>query len=79
MEAMQDTGSSEKVEGTNVYNRAGETLGTIHALMIDKSSGHVAYAIMSFGGFLGMGNQFHPLPSFLATKSTTSISISPTT
>jgi hypothetical protein len=30
--------------------------------MIDKPSGKVAYAIMSFGGFLGMGNQYHPLP-----------------
>jgi PRC-barrel domain len=65
MESVQETGnliSSEKVEGTNVYNRAGETLGSIHDLMIDKISGHVAYAIMSFGGFLGMGNQYHPLP-----------------
>ena len=31
-------------------------------VMIDKPSGKVAYAIMSFGGFLGMGNQYHPLP-----------------
>ena len=37
-------------------------LGSIHELMIDKTSGHVAYAIMLFGGFLGMGNQYHPLP-----------------
>ena len=65
MEAMQETGnliSSEKVEGTNVYNAVGDTLGSIHALMIDKTSGHVVYAIMSFGGFLGMGNHYHPLP-----------------
>ena len=65
MEAVQETGnliSSEKVEGTNVYNRTGDTLGSIHDLMIDKTSGHVVYAIMSFGGFLGMGNQYHPLP-----------------
>jgi hypothetical protein len=65
MEAVQETGSliaSDKVQGTNVYNTAGESLGSIHDLMIDKKSGKVAYAIMSFGGFLGMGNQFHPLP-----------------
>ena len=65
MEVMQETGnliSSEKVEGTNVYNGVGDTLGSIHALMIDKASGQVVYAIMSFGGFLGMGNQYHPLP-----------------
>ena len=53
MEAMQETGnliSSEKVQGTNVYNGAGGTLGSVHALMIEKTSGHVAYAIMAFGG-----------------------------
>ena len=58
MEAIQETGNliaSDKVQGTNVYNVAGENLGTIHDVMIDKPSGKVAYAIMSFGGFLGMG------------------------
>ena len=65
MDATQETGnliSSAKVEGTSVYNRGGDFLGSIHNLMIDKASGHVAYAIMSFGGFLGIGDQFHPLP-----------------
>ncbi len=65
MESVQETGnliSSEKVEGTTVYNAAGDELGSIHDLMIDKKSGHVAYAIMSFGGFLGIGDQYHPLP-----------------
>jgi len=54
--------SSDKVEGTAVYNGAGEKLGSIYNLMIDKRSGHVAYAVMSFGGFLGMGSEYHPLP-----------------
>ncbi len=65
MEALQESGdlvASDKVQGTNVYNAAGETLGSIHDVMIDKPSGKVAYAIMSFGGFLGIGNQYHPLP-----------------
>jgi hypothetical protein len=65
MEALQETGNliaSDKVQGTSVYNADGETLGSIHDVMIDKPSGKVAYAIMSFGGFLGMGNQYHPLP-----------------
>jgi hypothetical protein len=65
MEAIQETSSliaSDKVQGTNVYNTAGDNLGSIHDLMIDKLSGKVAYAIMSFGGFLGIGNQYHPLP-----------------
>ena len=54
--------SSDKVEGTAVYNRAGEKLGSIHTLLIDKVSGKVAYAVMSFGGFLGIGDRYHPLP-----------------
>lgn len=54
--------SSSKVEGTAVYNRAGEELGTIASFMVDKVSGQVAYAIMSFGGFLGIGEHVHPLP-----------------
>jgi hypothetical protein len=54
--------ASDKVQGTNVYNTTGDNLGSIHDLMIDKTSGKVAYAIMSFGGFLGIGNQYHPLP-----------------
>jgi hypothetical protein len=65
MEPAQETGNfiaSEKVEGTNVYNPAGDNLGSIHDLMIDKASGKVAYALMSFDGFLGIGKRYHPLP-----------------
>jgi hypothetical protein len=54
--------SSDKVEGTAVYNRNGEKLGSIYTLMIDKYTGQVAYAVMSFGGFLGIGERYHPLP-----------------
>jgi PRC-barrel domain len=54
--------SSEKVESTAVYDRRGERLGTVHHLMIDKYTGQVAYAVMSFGGFLGIGESYHPLP-----------------
>ncbi|HEX3524586.1 MAG TPA: PRC-barrel domain-containing protein [Stellaceae bacterium] len=54
--------SSEKVEGTAVYDRRGERLGTVLHLMIDKYTGQVAYAVMSFGGFLGIGEKYHPLP-----------------
>jgi PRC-barrel domain len=60
-----ETGSliaASKVEGTSVYNREGESLGSIFDVMIDKRSGQVAYAVMSFGGFLGMGESYHPLP-----------------
>ena len=54
--------SSDKVEGTSVYNRNGENIGTINHLMIDKVSGQVEYAVMSTGGFLGIGESYHPLP-----------------
>ena len=54
--------ASNKVEGTQVYNRQGEHLGEIYTLMVDKRSGQVAYAVMSFGGFLGFGESYHPLP-----------------
>ena len=54
--------ASSKVEGTPVYNRAGEQLGSILNFMVDKYTGQVAYAVMSFGGFLGLGEEHHPLP-----------------
>ncbi len=54
--------SSTSVEGTAVYNHAGEKLGTVDCLMIDKRKGGVAYAVMAFGGFLGMGEKRHPMP-----------------
>jgi sporulation protein YlmC with PRC-barrel domain len=54
--------AASKVNGTSVYDRAGEKLGSIYDVMIDKTSGKTAYAIMSFGGFLGVGNSYHPLP-----------------
>src|SRR5580693_7722376 len=54
--------SSEKVDGTAVYNRVGDRLGSVHHLMIDKYTGRVEYAVMSFGGFLGIGESYHPLP-----------------
>lgn len=54
--------TAEKVSGTDVYNEAEERLGTIDSIVIDKFSGEVAYVVMSFGGFLGIGEKFHPLP-----------------
>jgi hypothetical protein len=54
--------SSAKVEGTAVYAKDGERIGHIDHLMIGKRSGRVEYAVMSFGGFLGLGERYHPLP-----------------
>lgn len=54
--------SSDKVDGTAVYATDGEKIGHISYLMIGKRSGRVEYAVMSFGGFLGIGESYHPLP-----------------
>lgn len=54
--------SSEKVDGTAVYNREGEKLGAIHHFMVGKRDGRVYYAVMSFGGLFGMGVDHYPLP-----------------
>ena len=62
--------ASDKVEGTAVYNRKGEKLGTVQNFMVDKRSGQVAYAVMSFGGFLGIGEEYHPLPWKVLTYDT---------
>ena len=53
---------SDRVEGTAVYDPRGTKIGSIKRLMIDKLSGKVAYSVMSFGGFLGIGEQEHVVP-----------------
>src|SRR5438874_8967109 len=53
---------SDKVEGTNVYRSNGEKIGQIERVMLGKRSGKVAYAVMSFGGFLGLGHDHYPVP-----------------
>ena len=53
---------SDKVDGTSVYGIDGKKIGAIERVMIDKVSGKVAFAVLSFGGFLGMGEDFYPLP-----------------
>ena len=54
--------SSDDVNGTEVYSPNGDHLGEIDHLMIDKQSGQIAYAVMTFGGFLGLGEGEHPVP-----------------
>jgi hypothetical protein len=53
---------SDKVEGTPVYGRDERKIGTLQRVMIDKISGKVAYAVISFGGFLGIGEDYYPIP-----------------
>ena len=62
---QRETGTligSDKVEGTAVYGPDDTKIGSIERVMIDKRTGQVAYAIMAFGGFLGVGDSYHPLP-----------------
>ena len=62
---MDETGhliASNKVEGTAVYGRGGERLGSIYNFMVDKVSGKVEYAVMAYGGMMGLGERYYPLP-----------------
>jgi PRC-barrel domain len=54
--------ASDRVEGTPVRRSSGEKIGTIERLMIDKITGNVAYAVLSFGGFLGLAQKHAPIP-----------------
>lgn len=54
--------SSSKVEGTRVYDRKGEKLGTVRNFMVDKRSGQAEYAVMEFGGLFGIGSEYYPIP-----------------
>jgi hypothetical protein len=61
----RETGSligSDKVEGTAVYGAGDTKIGSIERVMINKLSGKVAYAVLSFGSFLGIGDDHYPLP-----------------
>ena len=54
--------ASDRVEGTAVYDAQGKRIGKVEHLVIDKSGGRVAYAVLSFGGFLGIGANHYPIP-----------------
>jgi hypothetical protein len=54
--------ASDKVEGTKVYGLDGEHIGSIERFLVEKRGGKVSYAVLSFGGFLGMGHEHYPLP-----------------
>ena len=63
-EARETAGliGSDKVEGTYVYDAKGEHIGSIERVMIEKVSGQVAYAVLQFGGFLGIGSKLFAVP-----------------
>ena len=63
--------AADEVAGTTVYGADGSNVGTIDRVMIDKQSGKVAYAVMSFGGILGIGGDERPVPWNTLTYDTT--------
>jgi sporulation protein YlmC with PRC-barrel domain len=54
--------SASSLKGDNVVNHQGEALGTIEEIMIDLDRGRIAFAVLSFGGFLGMGDKLFAIP-----------------
>lgn len=54
--------ASDRVAGTDVRRTSGDKIGTIERVLIEKASGKVRYAVMSFGGILGLGEEYHTLP-----------------
>src|SRR5437868_12640934 len=53
---------AKKVLGTNVKNPSGEKIGEIEDVILDKQSNNIMFAVVGFGGFLGMGEKYHPVP-----------------
>jgi sporulation protein YlmC with PRC-barrel domain len=53
---------ASRVIGTNVYNSAGESIGEIEDIMLEKTSNDIMFAVIGFGGFLGMGEKYHAVP-----------------
>jgi sporulation protein YlmC with PRC-barrel domain len=53
---------ASRVQGTAVYNAAGESIGHVEDIVLDKTSDKIMFAVVGFGGFLGIGEKYHPLP-----------------
>ena len=53
---------ASRVIGTSVYNPQGESIGTVEDVMLDKTSNGIMFAVIGFGGFLGIGEKYHAIP-----------------
>lgn len=53
---------ASKVKGTTIYNAAGDKIGHVEDVVLDKQSDHIMFAALGFGGVLGMGEKFFPVP-----------------
>jgi hypothetical protein len=61
-EIIQPLTTATLAESMKVKSRDGKSIGTLHAFMIHKRSGRAMHAVLSLGGFLGMGKSFYPVP-----------------
>ena len=59
--------STSSLNGTHIHNPDGEHLGELKEIMLDSETGNVAYAVLSFGGFLGLGNKLFAIPWSILT------------
>jgi sporulation protein YlmC with PRC-barrel domain len=53
---------ASKVRGTPVYNDVGDKIGTVEDIVLDKQSNQIMFAALGFGGVLGMGEKYYPVP-----------------
>lgn len=53
---------ASKVQGATVKNSNGEKIGHVEDVVLDKMSNRIMFGVLSFGGFLGMGEKYHPVP-----------------
>ena len=60
--ANSDAIRAKSVIGTGVKDTSGEKIGKIEDIVLDKLSNNIVFAIVGFGGFLGMGEKYHPIP-----------------
>ena len=54
--------AASRVIGTSVYNTEGKSIGSIEDVMLDKTSNGIMFAVIGFGGFLGIGEKYHAIP-----------------
>jgi hypothetical protein len=54
--------ASDKESGKAIYGAVNKKIGSIERVMVDKTTGEIAYAVLSFGEFLGIGNEHYPVP-----------------
>src|SRR5215213_4380611 len=62
--------AADKVEGTTIYNRQGENIGAVKNVMINKLTGKVAYVVVQYGGVMGFGSDYYPMPWNVLTYDT---------